>query len=42
MAKNNRWAKADVKSFDPTVTEPTKALKALVRGGIPAALRPDL
>ena len=24
------------------MTEPTKALKALVRGGIPAALRPDL
>ena len=37
-----RWTKADVQSFDSSVNDPSKALKALVRGGIPAALRPDL
>ena len=38
----NRWTKADVQSYDPKCNDPPKALKALVRGGIPAALRPDL
>jgi hypothetical protein len=40
----NRWAKADTSSFDPAqpLSSPSKALKALVRAGIPAELRPDL
>lgn len=40
----NRWAKADTSSFDPAqpLSSPSKALKALVRAGIPPELRPDL
>lgn len=40
----NRWAKADLSSYKPAqpLSSPSKALKALVRAGIPAELRPDL
>ncbi len=40
----NRWAKVDICLFDPAqpVSSPSKALKALVRSGIPVDLRPNL
>ena len=40
----NRWAKADTSSYDPAqpLSSPSKALKALVRAGIPVELRPNL
>ena len=41
---NTKWSKADVTLYDPSVlgSAPSKALKALVRQGIPDDLRPDL
>ena len=42
----NKWVKMDVTTYDPAAkstagtAQPSKALKALVRGGIPSALRP--
>ncbi|CAK0782973.1 hypothetical protein CVIRNUC_006168 [Coccomyxa viridis] len=41
---NTKWNKADVTLYDPSVlgSAPSKALKALVRQGIPDDLRPDL
>ena len=41
---NAKWSKADVTLYDPSVlgSAPSKALKALVRQGIPDDLRPDL
>ena len=41
MTTAKAWAKVDLTAFDPSL-EPPKPLKALVRGGIPQPLRPDL
>ncbi len=41
---NGKWDKADITLYDPSVpgTAPSKALKTLVRQGIPDDLRPHL
>lgn len=41
---NAKWDKADITLYDPSVpgTAPSKALKTLVRQGIPDDLRPHL
>ena len=41
---NAKWSKTDITLYDPSVpgSTPSKALKTLVRQGIPDDLRPDL